>query len=608
MVALVGGIYVEYLSGREFWRKLAVSAPQLPEIANSVLGGFGLLLVALVSYGGYAYPHLPKSWGGGSPIYVEFVVEEEAIDMLETLGLRVGDGGLTERVTFLTESSERIFVVTQRHDTLSFDPSLVKASRFYNVDYYVSAEAHLSRGDGYREQRRWSKAIDEYNAALLIQADLVDARVGRGMAFTEAYLESVKGDSSDLLRDSARADLSDAITQAKEKLEAVGQGDETRTKLEAAKALAHYERGRLCFHLQEYTEAAEDLGKAIKLDLGFGRMAMHETAFEQKILYDPSFRKVYGMKDGELAEAYAALGNSLKTDQPENAAYAYDMAAKIAQSAQDLAPYRRKKRSAHFSSLRAQVLESLSRNEDACEAWKQAKEADPGNWMYRYQFALLSYRRGRLQDVRDECAIVIKREEQDLATIGCRILRGNVNRDEQDQEAAPQPREDYTWAAEKAIDYAHTSYAATAYYQYARLETREGNIDEAIRLLERAVWLDRALSEQAERESDFDVLRESASVDHYQRAIHPPIVTGIESDDVEGTISLLLQEPVVDFPERLQVLVQVFPQADLVTLDGIGLDEPSEDQLLYTFHLGEATEQGAGELAARLRELLELPE
>lgn len=609
MVALVGGIYVEYL--KDFWRKLAASAPELPEIVKPVLGGVGLLLVALVSYGGYAYPHLPKSWGGGSPIYVEFVIEEEAVGMLETLGLRIGEGGLTERVTFLTESSERIFVVTQRGDTLSFDPSLVKASRFYNVDYYVSAEAHLGRGDWYREQRQWSRAISEYDAALLIQHDLLDAQVGRGMAYSEEYLESTGDDSSDSLYRSAFDGFTDAIRQAEKKMGAVGQDEETKGKIEAALALAHYQRGRLCFHRQEYDEAANDVKDATECALGFRDMAMLEKAFEERTLDDPDFRyEMYGMSDGELAEAYGALGNTLKADEPEKAEYAYQMAAQIARGAKDLPESRRRERSAHFHNLRAQVLESLPRPriEKAYEAWKGAKEADPSNWMYHYQFARLSYKRGLSEEAKDECAEVIKREEQDLATIGCRILRGNVNRDEGNEKADPQPSEDYTWAGEKAVDYGHPSYAAAAYYHHARLEAGEGNADEAIQLLEKAVWLDRPLSEEAEVEVDFDVLRESASVDYYQRAIDPPIVVGIESDDGERTISFLLQEPVDDFFERLTVLMQIFPQADLDILDSTDQDEPSEGQLLYTFQLGERTTYSANELAGRLRALLKLPE
>lgn len=605
LVALVGGIYVEYLDYKDFWRRLAAPAPELPEIIKPILCGVGLLLVALVSYGGYAYPHLPKSWGGGSPIYVEFVVEEEAMSMLETLGLRIGEGGLTERVTFLTESPERMFVVTQRGDTLSFDPNLVKASRFYGVDYYVSADAHLSMGDWYREQRQWGRAISEYNAALLIQADLLDALIGRGMAYSERYLESAEGDSSGLARD----DLTEAIRQAKETMKALGQDEETKIKIEAALASAYYQLGRLRFYREEYKKASGDVREAIKIDLGFRSVAMLEKAFERRVLDYPDFRKeMYNMGDNELAAEYGALGNTLKADEPEKAAYVYKMAAQIARNAEDLPENRRKERSAHFHSLRAQVLESLSRNDEAYEAWRQAKEEDPNNWMYHYQFALLSYKRGLLEEVEHECATVLARGEEDLATIGCRILRGNVNRDEENEEADPQPGEDYAWAAEKAVAQRHPSYAASAYYNYARLKAGKGNADEAIRSLEKAVWLDRALSGKAELEGDFDVLRESASVDYYQRAIDPPIVMGIESDNEERTISFLLQEPANDFPERLTVLMQILPQADLVMLYGTGQDEPAEDQLLYTFELREGTPYSASELAGELRELLELPE
>ncbi|HDQ70629.1 MAG TPA: hypothetical protein ENN19_00860, partial [Chloroflexi bacterium] len=242
LVALVGGIYVEYLERQGFWREIGKPAPTFPTLINPILLGVGLLMIALVSYGGYAYPYLPKSWGGGSPIYVEFVVEEDARDMLETLGLRVGNDGLTERVEFLTESQERIFVVTQQGDTLSFSPDLIKASKFYDINYYVSAEAHLNRGHWYREQREWSAAIREYNAALLIQANLVEARIGRGMAYAERYIESARTDTPNRqIYLSANSDLTEAIMQT--------QAGEPKNDGQAA--WAYYQRARLSFYHQD---------------------------------------------------------------------------------------------------------------------------------------------------------------------------------------------------------------------------------------------------------------------------------------------------------------------------------------------------------------------
>jgi tetratricopeptide (TPR) repeat protein len=596
MVALVGGIYVEYLDRKGFWRKLTEPAPELPEVGKAILWGVSLLLVALVSYGGYAYPHLPKSWGGGSPIYVEFVVEEEAKPMLETLGLKVGDQGLTERVEFLTESDERIFVVTQRGDTLSFSPSLVKASKFYDVNYYVSAEVHLSRGDWYRGERQWSNAINEYNAALLIQADLLDARIGRGMAHTEKYLESVRKESPDLQAyRSADSDLTEAILQAQAK----GQDDVART------ALAYYQRGRLRFHHTEYKDKApQDLAEAIRLDSSFLRTAMLEEAFRDSTLNDQKFRNsAYNMKDGELANQYGALGNTLATDEAEKAAYAYDMAARVAEMATDLPD--NKELSGYFHNLRAQVLESLSRNEEALEEWRQAIEADQSNWMYYYQFALLSYKRGLLDEVKDKCETVIARQEKDPATIGCKILIGNVQRDEEDPLKAI---EDYDWAIKEAVAQGFPSFAAGAHYQWARLEARRGGSEQAIPLLEKAVWLDRSLSEKAALEGNFDVLRESAG---YQKAIAPPVIAKISSDADKRMISFLLQAPADDFPTRVAVLTEISGQAALTKPDGSGQAasfEVSEDQLLYTFHLKQDASYNAAELASALRKLLGLAE
>jgi len=596
MVALVGGIYVEYLDRKGFWPKLTAPAPELPEIGKAILWGVGLLLVALVSYGGYAYPHLPKSWGGGSPIYVEFVVEEEAKPMLETLGLKVGDQGLTERVEFLTESDERIFVVTQRGDTLSFSPILVKASKFYDINYYVSAEVHLSRGDWYRGQRQWNSAISEYNAALLIQANLLDARVGRGIAHTEKYLESVRKESPDLQAfRSADGDLTEAIMQAQAK----GIEDASRA------ALAYYQRGRLRFHHAEYKDKTpQDLADAIRLDSSFLETAIIEEAFRDSILGDQEFRKdSYNMKDGELAERYGALGNTLVTGEPEKAAYAYDMAARIAQMATDLPD--NMKRSAHYHNLRAQVLESLSRNDEALGEWGQAIAADPKSWMYYYQFALLSYRRGLLDGVSDKCGIVVAREGKDLATIGCKILLGNVQRD---QENPLKAIEDYDWAIKEAVAQGFPSFAAGAYYQWARLEARRGGTEQAIPLLEKAVWLDRSLSEKAALEGNFDVLRESAG---YQKAISPPIIVQISSDTDKRTVSFLLQAAVDDFSTRVTALTEISGRAALTKPDGSGQAESFEvsaDQLLYTFHLREDASYSAADLAGALRKLLGLAE
>lgn len=593
-VALVGGIYVEYLEREGFWREISAPTPAFPALINPMMLGVGLLMVALVSYGGYAYPYLPKSWGGGSPIYVEFIVVEESRHMLETLGLRIGDEGLSERVEFLTESEERIFVLTQQGDTLSFAPDLVQASKFYDIDYYVSAEAHLNRGDWYREQREWTAAIREYNAALLIQASLLEARIGRGMAHAERYIESARTDTpNNQAYYAANNDLSEAILQT--------QSDEVKDDQQAAQA--YYYRGRLSFYDQNKERAAQDVSWAIRLDPGYLQTAMLEEAFRADVLTDDAFRgEMYNMTVGELAEEYGTLGRFLASQSPEKAPAMYDMAANLAQKALD-SP-NRLERSAYFYNLKAQALESLSRNEEALDAWRRTLELDPRNMAYHYQYARLAYARGLLEEAQAKCDVVFARGRVDSVTIDCRILQGNLNRD---KEMTSQAIEDYTWAAQKAIERGFPSSAASAYYQRARLEAKRGETERAIAWLSKSMWLDRSLKEKAEMESDFNVIRESSA---YQKALSPPVVVEIRSDLVERSIEFLLQEPADDFPEHVATLVtQILQLTDVLQLNDAGHAELyaiSEDQRLYVFRLKADASHNAAEVAGVLRRLLGL--
>jgi tetratricopeptide (TPR) repeat protein len=592
VVALFGGLYVKYLQGKKFWQEPAPPARAVREIGKAILGGIPLLLLALLSYGMFAYPLLPKSWGGGSPIYVEFVVKEEAIAMLEVLGLGVGEDGLTERVTFLTESPERLFVVTQQGDTLSFDPALVKASKFYDVNYYASAEARLDRGDWYREQGQWNDAIREYRAALLIQTDLLDAWTGRGMAYTEKFLKSCQKESRDQQAyDSADRDLSKAIMLADE------VGDHHTF------ALALYQRGRLRFHHGEHMdEAPADIENAIKADSSFLTVALLEEAFRERIL-DPDdevFRKALHVEGVGLAGECARLGRELKEgDEPTQAATLYGMAACIAEDIE-----KDTRLAAQYRALGGDALETVSL-EYAIKEYEEAVELDPEVTHYCYRLALLSYQHGDLEEAYQRCDKLIDEagEQVDVAATGCLIVRGNVRRDREEWDGASK---DYDDAIEQAIELGVPSYAASAYCGWARLHARRENTEDAISLLEKAIWLDRAHREWAEVESDFDILRELSD---YQRALSPPVVVDIESDTEAAIVSFILQEPADDFPERLTVLTQILDLPALVKTDGTGQADFTgvlEEGLVHSFHLREDADYSAGELASALRNLLGL--
>jgi tetratricopeptide (TPR) repeat protein len=530
-------------------------------------------------------------------------------------------------VTFLTECPERIFVVTQRGDTLSFDSSLVKASKFYDVNYYATADAHLTNGDWYREQRQWSRAISEYNAALLIQADLLDARIGRGRAYTEKYLESARKESPDQQAyDSANDDLTGAILQAE------------KTKDDQRAARAHYHRGRLRFHHVEHKDkTSEDVAQAIHLDSSFLRDAMLEEDFWESIrATDDTFRRALHDSDSWLTGEYARLGREFEDGgEAEQAVALYDLAAHIAEDfAKDV------KSAAQYRAYKGNVLENELRVEDAIEEYKEAvrlmpqmaeyryrlallsyeykrsedaekeyREAvklNPTMTHYRYRFALLYYEYGLLEQAEKECQELIgqaKATKEDVATISCRIVLGNVYRDLKKWNVAGP---EYDQAANQAMEFGTPSLAAEAYYHRALLEARSEDPKQAIPWLTKAVWLDRACSEKAELEGDFAILRVSAG---YQKAISPPIVVKIGSDTEKRTVSFHLQKPVDDFPERLAVLTQILRRADLITPDGTGQAESfevSEDQLVYTFQLRQDASYSASDLAIDLRELLGL--
>ncbi len=416
------------------------------------------------------------------------------------------------------------------------------------------------------------------------------------MAHAERYIESARTDTpNNQAYYAAYSDLTEAILQT--------QSDEVKDDQQAAQA--YYYRGRLSFYYQDKERAAQDVSWAIRLVPSYLQTAMLEQAFRADVLANDAFRsKMYNMNVGELAEEYGALGRALASQSPEKAPAMYDMAANLAQKVFD-SP-NRLERSAYFYNLKAQALESLSRNEEALDAWRRTLELDPRNMTYHYQYARLAYARGLLEEAQAKCDVVFARGRADAVTIDCRILQGNLNRD---KEMIRQALEDYTWAAQKAIELGFPTSAASAYYQRARLEAKRGDVERAIAWLSKSVWLDRSLKEKAEMESDFNVIRESSA---YQKALSPPTVVEIRSDILERSIEFLLQEPADDFPEHVAVLVtQVLQLTDVIKLNDAGhaeLHAISEDQRLYVFRLKEDAPHNAAELASMLRRLLGLTE
>jgi tetratricopeptide (TPR) repeat protein len=547
--------------------------------------------------------------GGGSPVFVEFYVQDEAKEMLQTLGLRVGKDGLTERVEFLTASPERIFVVSQREETMSFESNLVKASKFYTVNYYVSADAHFTTGEWYFCEDQWDIAIQEYSKAILIQADMVDAWKGRGVAYLEKYALSPEDNS---LYSNALSDL----TKALELLE----GDQK----DAQFAYVHYERGRLHFLKavqlkkegasdesdKELKESYNDLREAFDKDPLLIDSALLETAFKDNILESDNnkFRMVLEDPEGGIiVERYASLASTYSNEgRFDEASYAYEMASILAFNI-----LKDDKLSARYHCMRARILEEQSKNNEALDEWKEAVKLDETKPDYHYGLAKLSYRTGAVDEAHSECQqeLIDPFEEEKLEfsheIADCYIIIGNIARDSEDFDSATQCYEE---AAKLSKENGLFTTEASAYFDRARLEARRRNINEALNYLESAVWLDRSYGEKAESEHDFELCREQ---NRYRQVISPPIILRVMSSEEDRTITIVIQESVDDFLISLAGLSRILDFPVLVTPEGGGLAQSyslSEDGLNYKFQLAEDTWSDVSKLAETLRGFLRLSE
>jgi tetratricopeptide (TPR) repeat protein len=618
VVALLGGLLIKYVKNEQLWTGIDRSELNLGKVGRPALLLILLMLVALVTFGGYAYPQLPKSWGGGSPVFVEFVIDEEAKPMLEALGLEVGDNNLTERVEFLAASEERIFIATQQGDTLSFDPNLVKASKFYNVDYYTSAALHMSSGDWYRQHLLWQDAIKAYNAALLIEADLTEAKLGRGTAYAEVYFKSISK-SPDNADEQAYGlsgdDLNDAIKEAEETL----NGKTWR--------LAMYQLARLEYARgEDKLGALDNLEQAIKghLDLqiegdsSLRQVAMIDEVFQKDILGEDKeaeeLRGTLSLGEDELASEYAGLAQrAAEQGQDDEAIELYDLAVKIMETFVENEKDGEKSNTAAFLALKGEFLESVGLIDEAIEAYLQAKEYASGVNRYADRLAHLMSEKGLTDEAFSQCSEPQEGETttdgEDSTSIRCKIVRGNTFRDKVDQDLSGEAQKEYELAVTQAISSGVPSLAAEAYYEFARLEARRENTSKAIEYLEMSVWLNHGLAADAEKEVDFDPLRESSD---FHKAVFPPIIDDVQSNSNDGAVTFRLQETFDDFPFRVNILARILNRQDFQdiyndTNTGLARSfEASEDLIHYTFELFEPAD--AAELARDIRRLLGLTE
>jgi hypothetical protein len=661
IVALIGGLFVAYLKDKGVGKELAQPNVEFSRVGKPILVGIIFLLVALVTFGGYAYPQIPKSWGGGSPVYVEFAVDPgEPTQLLESLGLEVGDNGLTERVIFLAASPKRIFIVTQQEDTLSFDPNLVKASKFYGPGYYSSAKRHLEDGDWYLGEREWEMAKKAYDEALLIERNLLAARLGRGIAFVEIYLDSIpSGTDGQVSNNDARVgatnDLNAVIKEAEKAPQLAVIKDADGNVIINLLVHAYYHLARVSYYPNGDEDWQEPLIYAIEKDESLKQKAFTDEPFrvrfgedeELALILGSSEALVLGSTDQEITASEKAMSLAVTArelslkGEIEQALSVYQQAITLTVNLGDeFTPTLARLRS-DFGDL----LASEGRTQQAIDEYEAATIIATNTTRYKSQLARLYYETGMADEALTTCeplldgrqstdsqlaqesrpritptaapseeasavptaAPVEQTTDVEVTTdnVICLIIRANVTRDRQEWDGAIL---DYTNAAKlAAVELGAPTLASEAYYEWARLEARWGRDQAAVQKLERSVWLDTVRSTEAELEADFDPLRELAG---YQAALFPPNIVKIESDEEEGTISFLLQVPSDDFEQRVNALTQILQDQDLFAKDGSGLAEnfePLEDSQKYIFYLNMDKDISANNLSSSLGRLLLLP-
>lgn len=612
LFSVVGGVWAAYLSGVDFSEILPGGTK--PDIARSIRLAVVtsiLFLSALITYGGWVYPRIPRSFGGGSPLYVEFIVDEEAVPTLEALGISVGEGGLTQRVELLTQTDAKVIVVTQEEAAVSFDAALVKASSYFPVNYYASAEKLVNLGDWHRERGKLDEAITEYEAALRIDSKSVEALVGLGATYVDQYVMAAEEDQD---------------TRQEYRDEAEGNLD-LATLYDPRCGQAHYELARLYAQSQPSVgHAREHLGRALDCDPDFCTMVMEEPDFDDRIKTSGYLRRALFADDAQLVAGYESLGETLwpevrAEDDPleyleeaERALHAYRMAADLAERR----PMRDSVRSAEIHAKMAAIHAAIGEIGYAEDEWGKAIELDEKNPRYHYGLAGLHYSGGDWQQAIEECTVEIERTDAARADplqlqhlISLYLLRGHAHRE---MELWPKASDDYDQAAGRALEENLPTFAGEAFYHLARLEARrpQGNLNVVLADLGKAAWLDREGCTGAAEELDFATLVAQREAD-FQHVLNPPMIERIEASDVVS-ITFHLREPRGDFVGELATALElagldplvIYDQADKVVGGQAERFEPTGGGLQYIFYLKEDASYTVEGLRSKLSELLRL--
>ncbi len=134
-----------------------------------------------------------------------------------------------------------------------------------------TAQAHITKGDGYSKQNQWANAIIEYTKAIEIDPTLIDAYTGRGFAYV------MQNENNQALSDYNKAieiNPNSAYVYVSRGYTFWEMGDLDQAEADYSKAIiispqysaAYYWRGLAYYKTSEYDKAIADYNQAIKID------------------------------------------------------------------------------------------------------------------------------------------------------------------------------------------------------------------------------------------------------------------------------------------------------------------------------------------------------
>lgn len=156
---------------------------------------------------------------------------------------------------------------------------------------------HLNKGDKYSEKGQWDDAIAEYNSALEINPDFLEALFNRGTAYVE------KGTYDKGIEDYSRV-----------------------IELDRENTLAYWQRSTAYIHNQQYKEAIEDCQSALDLGLqshfiykNLGIASANLEQYDNAIIY---FRKAQQVAtnpefDAEMDQCISTVLQQMHTQESQ---------------------------------------------------------------------------------------------------------------------------------------------------------------------------------------------------------------------------------------------------------------------------------------------------